>query len=275
MMELDLPAVCGLAAVEDAVERAVGQPHEALFADSRTEWLERVQQYMDERGDPSTVGSWPLATANGDVFRDLYDKASTRSVSGRFIHDLKEHELALCPACGNHGRPGTRDHYLPQARWPHFAATPANLYPMCSTCQGHKGSHTGDPRTFIHPYFDRFSLPQILTLRIFPPFEKPTFELAPSAGLAPDETRLVRDHMLRLKFDERFITFFTVEHRRLLRTVQLLRDAGANVDVNLAANAEGAAFPTRNSWQYVFLAGVVTNPDLMEFLRDGVLPPFL
>lgn len=275
MMELDPPGVCGLASVDDAVQRAIGQPHEHLFAANRVEWRARVARYLADRGDPVLVPRWDLANDNGDVFRDLYDKASKLSVSGRYIHDLKEHELALCPACGAPGRPNTREHYLPQARWPHFAATPANIYPMCSTCQGHKGSRTGNPRYFIHPYFDRFSVPKIVVLTILPPFDAPTFELAPNGALTAQEQALVETHVEELKIDERFITFFKTDYRRLLRSVRKLRNGGADVDANLEALAEGSEYPTVNGWQHLFYASVVATPALMEYLREGALPDLL
>lgn len=275
MMQLDPPAVCALECVDDAVERAVDKPHERLFADNRREWRRRVQEYINRGGDPQAVPSWPLADANGEIFRDLYRKPSKRSVSGRFVHDLKNHEHALCPSCGSPGRPNTRDHYLPQAHWPHFAATPANLSPMCSTCQGHKGDDTGNPRFFIHPYFDRFSQPRLLALTISPPFGAPTFQLVSNPLLSIAERALVDSHIRRLRIDERFITFFKTEHRRLIRLASAVREQdGGDIEALMTATATAKADPTVNGWEHVFYAAVVETPALMRYLRSGVLPPY-
>jgi len=39
--------------------------------------------------------------------------------------------------------------------------------------------------------------------------------------------------------------------------------------------SEGAAYPTPNSWQHVFYSAVLENPEFLEFLTNGELPPYL
>ena len=60
------------------------------------------------------------------------------------LQSLRNHDLQLCPACGEAGAPNTLDHYLPKGKYPHFCVTPHNLFPMCDACQRRKGDRTGD-----------------------------------------------------------------------------------------------------------------------------------
>jgi hypothetical protein len=190
---------------------------------------------------------------------------------------LRDHDLRLCPACGELGRPNTLDHYLPKGTYPHFALTPANLFPMCDACQSKKLEKTGDavdPRFFLHPYFDAFAQGQILKLSIHPPFESPTFALAPH-DVSAEEAGLVASHLRELHIPARYVKFFSDEHRRLLRNVSRMRAKEQNVLATLEAWAFDAADPTPNSWQHVFYDGVLGQPDLIDYLTTAELPPYL
>jgi hypothetical protein len=55
------------------------------------------------------------------------------------------------------------------------------------------------PRFFIYPYFDAFSLPQIVQLEIAAPFVTPTFSLTPYRALTADETVLATTHIRELE----------------------------------------------------------------------------
>ena len=66
-------------------------------------------------------------------------------------------ESGKCPVCGINDI-SQLDHYLPKSRYPLLSVTPANLVPLCSTCNGFeaKGSHV--PESYedclYHPYFE-------------------------------------------------------------------------------------------------------------------------
>jgi DNA-binding transcriptional LysR family regulator len=92
-----------------------------------------------------------------------YSHPAEGSAQGSMLEPLRDEDLDVCPACGS--PPETLDHYLPKGRYPQFVITPVNLTPMCDPCHRRKKEKTGNavsPRFFIHPYFDAFSLPQIL-----------------------------------------------------------------------------------------------------------------
>ena len=146
---------------------------------------------------------------------------------------------------------------------------------MCDACQGAKLEKTGDlqaPRYFIHPYFDTFTIPQIVNLTIAPPFNTPTFTLEPHPQLTAAESMLVTTHLRELEIAKRYIRFFRNEHRRLLKNVRGLRNSGQDVGATLAVFRAGAAIPTQNSWQHIFYTGVVENLDLLDYLINDDLP---
>jgi hypothetical protein len=194
------------------------------------------------------------------------------------LQALRAHDLILCPACGEPGSPNTLDHYLPKGKYPHFAVTPANLFPMCDACQDAKGEKTGDaasPRYFIHPYFDRFTDPQIVVLTIRAPFNAPTFELQPHGALTPPEQSLVTTHLRELEIHERYVRFFRGEYLRVLRNVGQMREAQQDVVQNLRNFKGMRATPTPNGWDHIFYDGILKNAQLINYLVNEALPDFL
>jgi hypothetical protein len=276
-MRLLQPRTCCLTLVDDIVAERQNGIHAAFFKGIAGEWRVRVKDYIDHGGSPEHVASWPDIDARKSTFHNLYASAGRGSAHGDVIEALRDHELDLCPACGEPGVPNTLDHYLPKGKYPHFAIVPVNLVPMCDACQAKKLEKTGDadhPRFFIHPYFDVFSIPRIVDLVITPPFETPTFVLRPHPDLQPAEWTLVDVHLRELDIPTRYVSFFRSEYRRLIRNVSKLRTTGQAVQPSLEGFREGAAYPTRNSWQHVFYSAVLENPNFIEFLDEGELPPF-
>ncbi|CAN7660723.1 hypothetical protein LJR225_005257 [Phenylobacterium sp. LjRoot225] len=276
-MSLDLPEDCGLDLVDAVVAERQNGPNAALFTGWAAEWRDRVQAYLDHGGSPEHVPVWLDVMVHKGKFHNLYNSADPESAHGEVLARLREHDLTLCPACGEPGRPNTLDHYLPKGRYPHFSLTPANLFPMCDACQAKKLEKTGDsaePRYFLHPYFDTFIKAQILKMKIDPPFDKPMFYLAPF-GLAEREAALVASHLRELHIPGRFLKFFTDEHRRLLRNVSRMRAKNQDVAATLESFSFDAADPTPNSWQHLFYDAVITNSDLMHYLMTADLPPYL
>ena len=277
MMSLDLPEDCSLDLVNAVVAERQNGVNAALFTGWADEWRNRVQVYLDNCGSPEHVPAWLDILPHKAKFHNLYNGAKADSAHGEVLARLRDHDLTLCPACGEPGRPNTLDHYLPKGRFPHFSLTPANLFPMCDACQGKKLEKTGDvaqPRYFLHPYFDAFTSAQILKLDIAAPFDQPTFSLTPW-GLAAPEAALVASHIRELHVPERYLNFFTKEHRRLLRNVSRMRGNRQDVTATLESFAFNAADPTPNSWQHLFYDAVVTNPHLMDYLTTAELPSYL
>jgi hypothetical protein len=278
VMNLPQPAISSLDLINTIVAERQNGVNAAFFAGILAEWRARVAHYINHHGSPEHVGRWPDIQNRSATFLNLYSYPGENSAQGNMLATLRGHELSLCPACGEPGSPNTLDHYLPKGQYPHFAVMPLNLFPMCDACQIAKGEKTGDlatPRYFIHPYFDNFSVAQILELSITPPFNAPNFLLAPSPALTAPEIALIDAHIRELRIGERFGRFFRGEYRRLLRLVDLMRSTGQNVTQTLGAFRLRAALPTPNSWEHIFYNAIVNDPDLLDFLVQEDLPQFL
>lgn len=277
VMPLPAPVTCSLKLVDDVVAERQNGVNAAFFAGIAAEWRDRVQDFIDACGSPAVVQTWPAIDQKKVSFLNLYASPAEGSCQGAMLQALRRHDLTLCPACGEPGRPNTLDHYLPKGRYPHFCVTPLNLFPMCDACQAEKLEKTGDAngeRFFLHPYFDVFVAQQVIAITIQPPFDAPTFDLLPVAGLTPEEARLVASHVRELAITQRYAHFFRGQHRRLLRLVERMRASGQDVAETIETFRLNYEHPTRNAWEYVFYAAVLENPDFVQYLREGQLPTF-
>lgn len=277
VMLLPKPATCSLQLVDDVVAERQDGRNAGFFAGIAKEWRNRVQKYIDGKGSPEVVQTWPDIEHKKNSLLNLYLSPEKGSVQSNILAKMRCHSLNLCPACGESGRPNTLDHYLPKGKYPHFCLTPLNLFPMCDACQMIKKEKTGDaadPRFFIHPYFDVFVANQVLELSINPPFDAPTFDLGPVAGLSVQQHALVSRHLKELGIVPRYAHFFQNQHQRLLRLVQRLRESNLDVKTNLDIFRDMAAVPTKNSWDHVFYSAVLSNADMLDYLSNEDLPSF-
>lgn len=277
-MSLPMPTVDSVQLVVDVVAERANGGNAAFFNGIQQEWCQRVQQYIDHGGSPPIVNNWTAIQPRKNTFLNLYLTPAENSAQGKMLQAMRQHELTICPACGELGRPNTLDHYLPKNLYPHFCVTPVNLFPMCDACQLAKGTKVGDaqsPRFFIHPYFDAFVGEQVLHLEINAPFDAPAFTLGIVNGLDPSHDRLIRSHMRELAIERRYASFFRNQHRRLLRLVGAMRVADQDVQQTLMTIRQGAAEPSLNAWEYVFYSAVSDNPDLIDYLTNAQLPRYL
>lgn len=275
VMNLPPPSTCSLHLVEDIVAERQNGINATFFTSIKDEWLARVQQYLDTGGEPSQVQRWPDVEHKRVSFLNLYKSPADGAAQEAIIRQLRDHDLVLCPACGEPGRPNTLDHYLPKGKYPHLCVTPHNLFPMCDACQKEKLEKTGDiadPKFFVHPYFDVFVAENVIVLVIEPPFDVPTFALLPRPGMTADQTRLISSHMRELAIPQRYGHFFRGQHRRLIRLVNRMRSSGQDVSENLEAFCDACADQSKNSWEHIFYSSVLLNDDLLEYLRHGILP---
>lgn len=277
VMLLDAPVACSLKMVDDVVAERQGGKNAGFFAGIAQEWRDRVQAYIDAEGSPAAVQTWPDIGHKKNSFLNLYLSPSDGSVQGVMLAAMRDHKLSLCPACGEAGAPNTLDHYLPKGQYPHLCVTPHNLFPMCDACQTEKKEKTGDaadPRFFLHPYFDVFAANQVLELVIDPPFESPTFALGAVPHLTAPQQALVNRHLKELGIVQRYARFFRNQHQRLLRLAQNLRESDLDVEMNITLFRDHAAAPSRNAWEYVFYSAVVSNADMLNYLKVGDLPAY-
>lgn len=278
VMLLAKPTTCSLQLVDDVIAERQNGKNASFFNGIAIEWRDRVQAFIDAGGSPEIVQAWPHIEEKKNTLLNLYLSPACGSVQGSMLATMRAHSLSLCPACGEAGAPNTLDHYLPKGKYPHFCITPLNLFPMCDACQTAKKEKTmdkNDDRIFIHPYFDIFVADQVLSLSISPPFNTPVFDFVPVPELSIYQQGLVSRHIQELGIVSRYTHFFLNQHMRLLRLTQSLRDSGLDVVQNLTSFRSSAALPTKNAWEYVFYDAVLSNADMLEYLREHKLPSFV
>jgi hypothetical protein len=265
--------------IDEVVKERQGGVNAPFFNGIKAEWKARVQAYLATSGDPSVIKTWSAVQLHTTKFQSLYLKPAETSVQRPVLEALRSRELQLCPACGEDGTPNTLDHYLPKQTYPEFSITAYNLFPMCDICQGKKSTDTVNAmneRLFLHPYFDDFIDAQVMQLQIGQPYEAPTsMTLMPHPGLDPTQTTLVARHLKHLAMSTRYNHFFKDEYLRLLRLVRTIRLKGMDVTAYLEIFSENALNKSINSWGHVFYTGVLANPLLMDYLRQGQLPEHL
>lgn len=277
VMKLDLPGCDNAQFISDVVAERQGGRNKVFFNEIKAEWIQRVDEYVDCRASPMTVQKWNEIEEKKGTILNLYLSPAEGSTQGAVISELRDgHGLAVCPSCGELGRPNTLDHYLPKDGYPHLCILPANLTPMCDACQEEKGAKVGDgsaTRYFIHPYFDDFVSQRVLALEIHPPFDVPTFNFGPAPGLSVVKQSLLLTHIRELDLVNRFGKFFKHEYFRLLRLVEQIRESDQDVSQALEIFRFNASLVSQNTWQHVFYSGVLDNPDLIEYLTNMTLRP--
>lgn len=192
----------------------------------------------------------------------------------------REHGLLFCPSCGESGKPGTLDHYLPKSEYPELSVVIANLTPMCSECQGRKGvdykSATGE-KLFLHPYFDAIDEP-LVSLSITPPFICPKrFKITVKDDVAEPLHSLALRHIEGIDFIERFEEFCRLEYLNLL---SLFSDERMEKDPDVAGRIiirflRKAEQQSANRWEAIFYRGILDDNALLDYLDNGELPDYL
>jgi len=159
----------------------------------------------------------------------------------------------ICPFC-SHMTVSTLDHYLPKAKHPQLALTPANLIPSCSDCNKWKSTRQGETATdeILHPYFDVVDDDTWLFGNIVPGNPPGmTFYAKPPDGW-PNTTKLrVMSHFNALRLGE----LFSSQAGRLIsnirsRMAELFREDGpSGVREHLKAEARSYRKNGNNIWE--------------------------
>ena len=275
---LNPPAVDSVALIDEVVAERQNGVNKDFFNGMAVEWRQRVQEYLDNQGSPATLGRWAAMDPRKNTLINLFKSPAKGSAQGLALARLRDHHLTFCPACGESGRPNTLDHFLPKGVYPQFAIVPHNLFPMCDACQGAKLEKTGDaddPKFFIHPYYDRFSVPKLVSLTISPPFATPAFEVRANPALLENEQKLVSRHLLELEVNTRFIDYFREQYRRILRLAGEIRESESDLSVTFGYFRFAANSISTNSWDCIVYDAVLSNDDLIQYLSAGELPPLL
>lgn len=273
---LELPVINDDDYITGVVSERQAGVNAAYFTSILESWKECVREYVRVHGDPARVPASIIGVNDKKKFHNLYKGAKDDSVHGTELGRLRDGKPQFCPACGEPGQPNTLDHYLPKELFAEFSITPANLFPMCDTCQGFKGVLTVDgtgQRYFIHPYFDDFARGQLLLIDFQAPFDTPTMVLSVNPALSPEAHSLTSRHIKELRLERRIQHFMRDEYSRLLRLSQDIREEGDDVRTFLRRFALMYRGISVNRWEHVWYSSVTANIALMDYLAEGPLPP--
>jgi len=302
--KLTPPIHCSAELVKEVINERVH--HKDFFEALEQDWLTQIDNYQNNSGNPVVISALDLARYISDErIRDeatkepkngesdspaerLYGRRKDSLINlyaakeGTDTHVIldsmrRKHGLKFCPSCGEPGKPGTLDHYLPKADYPELSIVLVNLTPMCEQCQGEKGTSALDEdgnKLFIHPYYDPIDN-VALSLVISEPFSSPSaFTIEITQDVEEPLKSLIERHITGVRFRERFEEFCIDEYSDLLtvfaeeRAEENPDDAERIVRRFLTKNER----QSHNRWEAIFYRGVLSNPELLDFLNNGELP---
>lgn len=277
VMYLPTPAHCSLDLISEVVNERKRGRNAAFFSGVEAEWKTRVQAYIANQGSPEHVMLWPAITPiQKKSFHNLYLSPRQGTAQRAVLDALNDHELTCCPACGELGRPNTLDHYLPKGKYPHFSIVPVNLTPMCDRCQKEKGVKTHGPRAprfFLHPYYDDFIQQQVIHIAIEPPFATPAFRIEFADWLTGEQRSVVAAHVRELAIEKRFSRYFKTESIRILKLTAMIRANGGPIAEMIEGFQIKAGYSSLNCWEHLYYSAVTSNPEMLDYLTNGPLPP--
>lgn len=304
--KLAIPAYDSIQILQTIVDERV--QHRDFFEAMQDNWIARVLSYRENEGSPHIIHPLDLSVyISGDRLRvesaktvgpsenqdplerlverrknslkGLYKPDSAKELYTTLATMRDEHQLRFCPCCGEPGKPGTLDHYLPQSVYPELSVVIENLTPMCSDCQEYKGNKVLDRqgnKTYLHPYFDPIDL-VLIKLDIHPPFVNPAGFIASVPETVPEALRgLVERHLREIEFISRFEEFCSFEYSDLLSTLaqDKLDPHRESVVQSITRFLNKAQRKAPNFWEAIFYRGVLSNPELLEFLEVSDLIDF-
>lgn len=249
----------------------------------------QVRCYIENEGDPAQVVPLNLrnytnsdeeANSRKKSLINLYSPKTDQYLYSILVKMRNEHNLLFCPTCGEDGSPGTLDHYLPKTEFPELAVCLVNLTPMCSTCQGKKSSNyltDGGVKAFLHPYFDDITA-NLFSIDVRPPFDKPSaFNVTIKDAITGDFRLLVKSHIDGIDFILRLEKYCESKHIHLLKC---MADEREDEEPICAEQLIRRFFRQENkkalnAWGAIYYQSVLDNPDLLDYLDNGVLPFFI
>lgn len=271
--------------------------HRDFFETMRNDWINTVLSYRENSGSPHIIQFLDLSKyisqeridieiekSNTDINQqeslDRLVERRKKSLIGlykpennKMLYTILEtmrdkHQLRFCPCCGEPGKPGTLDHYLPKSIYPEFSIVIENLTPMCTDCQEFKGNKVLDKhgnKVFLHPYFDLVEL-VFIELDIRPPFDNPSGFIASVPNTVPTDLKnLVERHLKDINFIARFEEFCSSEYSDLLTILSEEKTDPKRETVLKVVERflKKAQQKDPNFWEAIFYRGILNNRHLL------------
>ncbi len=306
--KLDIPLYDSVKVVNEVIGERVF--YKDFYAAIKNDWNSAILNYIENSAEPSVIQPLDIQSYLSKASIDTESKRKPKnkkestdpkvrltekrkkSLIGLYSPDedkkpyeileelRRKHGLLFCPSCGESGKPGTLDHYLPKSEYPELSVVIANLTPMCSECQGRKGSdyiNAQGEKLFIHPYFDAIEEP-LVSVNILPPFNKPQkFDVTVNDSIEEPLHSLVLRHIDGVDFIERFEEFCQLEYLNLLSLIsdERLDDTPEKAERVLKRFLRKAEKQSVNRWEAIFYRGILDDADLLDYLDNGELPGYL
>ncbi|ASG01084.1 HNH endonuclease [Vibrio anguillarum] len=283
--------------------------HRDFFDSLKDDWIAQILLYRESQGDPVRVSPIDISVhisqervdeerskeAKARESEDLLERLIQRrrkSLIGLYspdeeksLHQILEtmrdkHKLPFCPSCGEPGKPGTLDHYLPKSIYPELSIVVENLTPMCTDCQELKGNNVQDEdgnKIYIHPYYDPIDQVYI-ELDIREPFENPSAFITRVPTSIPEPLQsLVKRHIREIDFVNRFEEYCCNEYSDLLATLaEEQNDADREpVSKTIGRFLNKAKRQADNRWEAIFYRGILNNESLLHYFEHADLSEHL
>jgi hypothetical protein len=184
---------------------------------------------------------------------------------------------SVCPMCGGK-HPTTVDHLIPKDVYPEYAFFIKNLVPACS-CNNKRGGRNyigkNNGERVFHPYFDNeLSQVRLIKAKVEPPFESPKISLF---ACCDDQKLLIpaKYHLDNVVSKTNVLSVLNDEWRSLIRLYHIHFEIvpSSSVSFDIIENKligllhkEDAISGTPNNWSSMLLAGILSNPDAVQFL---------
>jgi hypothetical protein len=245
--------------------------------------LARYSAYEVAGGNALTApGPLGLPAALRGLLKGYFDR---KEGSLEFIREIKRSSKDVCPMCGSLGS-STVDHVFPQSVFSEFSFYSRNLVPACSECNSKKGNDyrgaTAGQR-LLHPYFDTWLTTRVVATELAPmngSYQSANITLKVVLGPPGNPlTATVAYHLetvVKRTDIDRFLSDFWTKHARTPeRYLWLGPGAPALGDVRDAVRVtlqnRDDHFGTPNNWESMVYAGLLANPDALEYIRERVI----
>lgn len=267
MQHLQLPIS---AADDEAVVQTLAK--DAFWAPHQGAWIAAYQAYHANGGSPFSINPQDFGPGVGDLQYKLYD---SRKNSGELKRMRTKAGLKSCPCCGSPVT-GSLDHYLPRDKYREFSIMRANLVPACMHCNSSsKGTtvHGGDPKRFIHPYYDTWAADVLWFVEVVPPYKAASFRPRPMPGLPALRAEIVAFHLENILGTQFALSMDT--HWSSLPGQVKIRDPELTTvsmtkqlqqELQVAVHAGGC-----NCWLAALLRGILANEDAIEHVRQQAI----
>ncbi|MGB5919268.1 HNH endonuclease [Arcobacter sp.] len=274
--KLSIPKINEKVVFNKIIKERQNGANKNFFYSYKNLWWARYEEYVKYNSNPERITCSIIEKKNKNKFINLFN-SGVGCVELKIKNPIKNHNLVLCPFCGEAGRPTTLDHFLPKEKYPEYSVLSKNLVPACDYCQrkdlkGEKVFDKNNKRLFLHPYYDIPSNIEIIKIKIIPPFDSATkIKVSINMDLDKDLINIAKRHINTLRIEERFRNFFSTEYiRQKELIIQMYKhhetDKKSILIKIIKSFYDSAKDKSINYWDAILYKGILDNNKLIDYL---------